>query len=97
MEIEAAQIFIVANGGAGGFHQQEAQQTVALLGDVAEALGVAAGMFFGIQAAVGGDAAGAIEAGDRLESVHHGQGSQQTDAGMGAQANDTGIVLRALF
>jgi len=29
-----------------GFDKEEAQQAVALFGDVAEALGVAAGMFF---------------------------------------------------
>ena len=38
-----------------GFNEEEAQQAVALFGDVAEALGVAAGTFFGVEAAASGD------------------------------------------
>ena len=51
-----------------GFDQQETQQAIALFANVAEALGVAAGMFFGIEAAVSGDAACPIEARGRIAS-----------------------------
>src|SRR5947209_2678907 len=82
---EPSQVFFVLHGTPGGFHQQESQQAVALLGDVAVARGVAAGMLAGVQPAVGGDAASAVEAGDRLERVHHGQRGLQAHAGMGTQ------------
>src|SRR2546426_7572641 len=36
-----SQVFFVLHGTPGGFHQQESQQAVALLGDVAVARGVA--------------------------------------------------------
>src|SRR3989475_2349214 len=42
-------------------------------------------MLAGVQPAVGGDAASAVEASDRLERVHHGQRGLQAHAGMGAQ------------
>src|SRR5437870_4696723 len=84
---EPSQVFFVLHGTPGGFHQQESQQAVALLGDVAVARGVAAGMLAGVQPAVGGDAASAVEAGDRLERVHHGQRSLQAHAGMGTHAH----------
>src|SRR3989449_173081 len=82
---EPSQVFFVLHGAPGRFHQQESQQAVALLGDVAVARGVAAGMLAGVQPAVGGDAASAVEAGNRLERVHHGQRGLQAHAGMGAQ------------
>src|SRR2546426_8857700 len=82
---EPSQVFFVLHGTPGRFHQQEPQQAVALLGDVAVARGVAAGMLAGVQSAVGGDAASAVEASDRLERVHHGQRGLQAHAGMGAQ------------
>src|SRR2546425_3766812 len=50
---EPSQVFFVLHGTPGRFHQQESQQAVALLGDVAVARGVAAGMLAGVQPAVG--------------------------------------------
>src|SRR5947209_7286399 len=46
---EPSQVFFVLHGAPGRFHQQESQQAVALLGDVAVARGVAAGMLAGVQ------------------------------------------------
>src|SRR5207253_2768333 len=46
---EPSQVFFVLHGTPGGFHQQESQQAVALLGDVAVARGVAAGMLAGVR------------------------------------------------
>lgn len=97
VKVEAAEIVVTADGVVSSFDEQEAQETVALFGDVPEALGIAAGAFFGIQAAVSGDASSTIEARDRIESVDDGQSSEQADAGMGTQADDAGIGLRALF
>ena len=62
---------------------------------MAEALHVAAGMLTRIEPAVGRDAAGTIEARDRLEHVHHGQSSQQSHARMGSQPLDPHIRLRS--
>src|SRR5260370_1250147 len=64
---------------------------------VAEAWAVAAGAFVGVQTAVSGDAARAIEARDGLEGVTHGESGEQADAGMGAQASDAQVVLSARF
>jgi len=79
VEVEAAQLVVLADGVVGGFDQQEAQQAVALFGDVTKALGVATGAFFGVETAVGGDASRAIETRDGLESVDHREGSEQAD------------------
>src|SRR5712692_1683656 len=89
---EPSQVFFVLHGAPGRFHQQEPKQAVALLGDVAVARGVAAGMLAGVQPAVGGDAASAVEAGNRLERVHHGQRGLQAHAGMGAQPHHARVV-----
>lgn len=96
MVVEAAQIIVAADGDVRGFDEQEAEQAVALLADVTEALGVATGMFAGIEAAVSGDAARAIETRDGIESVNHGESGEQAHAGMGAQAEHAGILLGAL-
>jgi hypothetical protein len=97
VEVEAAEVVIAADGVVSGFDEQEAQEAVALFGDVAETLRIAAGTFFGIQAAIGGDASSAIEARDGIESVDQGERSEQADTGMSAQADDAGIALRAVF
>lgn len=68
-----------------------------MFADVAEALGISAGAFLGIQAAVGGDAASAIEARDGIESVDHGERGKRTDARMSAQTSDAKIVLSVRF
>ncbi len=97
MKVEAAQMLIAANGVVSGFDEQEAQQAVALFGNVAETLGIAAGMFSRIEAAVGGDAPRAIEARDRIERVHDRERSEQADARMSAQASDARVGLRTLL
>ncbi len=97
VEEEATEVVVAAEGGVSGFDEQETEQAVALLADVTPALSIAAGAFLGIQAAVGRDAPGAVEARDRLEGVDDGQRGQQTDAGMSAQAQDARVLLRAVF
>jgi len=90
MKVEAAEIFIAADGLVGGLQEQETQQAVALFGDVAETLGIAAGMFLGIESAERGDASRAIDTGDRFERMNDGKRSEQADAGMSAQASHAG-------
>ena len=68
-----------------------------MFGDVAEAEGVAAGVLAGIESAVGGHAASAVEAGDRLEGVDYGQGGEPAHAGVGTQAGHTRVALRPPF
>ena len=97
MEVETAKIVVVADGVVSGLDEQKAKQAVALFGDVAEALGVAAGVFARIEAAVSGDAACAVETRDGIERMDHGERSERADAGVRAQARDARIVLRAPF
>src|SRR4029077_20761296 len=97
VEIEAAEVIVAADSVVSGFDEQEAEQAVALLADVTPALGIAAGAFFGIQAAVGSDAPGAVEARDGLQGVDDSQRGQQTDAGMSAQTQDARVLLRAVL
>jgi hypothetical protein len=97
MKVEAAEIFIAADGLVSGFQEQETQQAVALFGYVAETLGIATGMFLGIESAERGDASRAIETGDGFEGMNDGKRSEQADAGMSAQASHARVVLGALL
>jgi hypothetical protein len=95
--IEASQRLIFANRRVRRLDQQEPQQPVALLRDVAETLGIAAGMFLRIQTAVGRDAASLIETLDRIQRVHHRQPSQKPYPRMRPQPHHTCILLRSHF
>src|SRR5260370_725090 len=94
-KIETSQGLIFADRRVRRFDQQEPQQPVALLGDVAETLAIAAGMLLGIQTAVGRHAAGTIEALDRIQCVHHRQPAQHSHAAMRPQAHNACILLRS--
>src|ERR1700720_31934 len=96
-KIEAPQRLIFANRRVRRLDQQEPQQPVALLRDVAETLAIAAGMFLRIQTAVGRDAAGLIETLDRIQRVHHRQPSQQPYPRMRPQPHHTCILSRSHF
>src|SRR5437879_13863769 len=74
-KIEVAQVAIgfAVDGAMRCFHQQMAEQPVALLGDVPHANGFAAGSLAGVQTTVGRDAPRAVESRDRLECVNHHQ------------------------
>ena len=93
----AAPLRIAAHRHLRRFHQQEAQQRVALLADVAQSSSVSAGLFRRYQPHVAGNL---LRAGKTFRRSNHQlerQCGQRTHSGMRAQLPRHGPALHDLF
>jgi hypothetical protein len=88
---------LAAHGDLGSFHQQEAQQRVALLADVAQSSSIAAGLFRWHQPYVAGDLLGTFESDLGFRSLIRMPEGQRANSGMRAQLSSHGPSLHDLF